>query len=154
MNSTTLKYRIKITLQPVGDICPFGSSIPFTVMTAITDRTILTGFVGNILVLQFTREELKASPSAYLVFLMNMSVNNLTGIIISMPLFFVDFYTDLFRNIQAFAVGQRPVFYQSILAVQLPWSRYAHVSSDELYDRSRSIHETSFRKKSHVSSSK
>lgn len=80
----------------VERICAFGSALPFTIITMLT---LVGGLVGNVFIIAFSLKRLKLNPTAYMVFLVNLSANNLFGIAVSLPCFYLGISTNVLRTV-------------------------------------------------------
>jgi len=92
MNNTT--WSTFLYLSPVDQVCMFGS-LPFTLLTSLI---IILGLVSNVFIIVFSYKELQNRLSVYTVFLINLSFNNLFGIVVSLPCFYIDYCTALLKT--------------------------------------------------------
>lgn len=110
MNNITLSGNL--LLSPVDQVCTFGS-LPFTVLTFLT---IIVGLIGNIFILVFSYKQIQTSCSVYTVLLTNLSFNNLFGIVVSLPSFYIDYCTTILKT-SSFEIGRTVYFIQLFIQI-------------------------------------
>lgn len=80
------------SLSPVDQLCGSYISEIFTIFTSLT---VIVGLIGNVFIVIFSLKESKTRSSPYIVFLANLSVNNLYGVVVSLPCFYLDYCTTI-----------------------------------------------------------